>query len=254
MNTDIRIELSFKGHRKRKKLKLLLGPGSTDFLIDLWLNTAVNHPKGILTGMNEIDIALEAGWEEDPGKFVDALLECRLLDRLDDGTYQLHDWEDHQPWVVHAEERSKQAAEAARIMWDKKRGKSKPKAGSKRGACGEHAGRNAPSPSPSPSPIPYKLSKYLFDCILDQNPNSKLHACENGDREKTILHWYEDIEKLIRIDKQDPEIVEKVIKFATHDKFWKGNILSGAKLREKWDTLVVKADGNTDNDKSGYLD
>ena len=35
MNSDIRLAVSFRGHRKRKRLRLLLGPGSTDYLIDL---------------------------------------------------------------------------------------------------------------------------------------------------------------------------------------------------------------------------
>lgn len=32
MNSDIRLAVSFRGHRKRKRLQLLLGPGSTDYL------------------------------------------------------------------------------------------------------------------------------------------------------------------------------------------------------------------------------
>ena len=34
-NTDIRIAVSFRGHRKRRKLRMLLGAGSTDYLVDL---------------------------------------------------------------------------------------------------------------------------------------------------------------------------------------------------------------------------
>ena len=30
MNSDIRLAVSFRGHRKRKRLRLLLGSGSTD--------------------------------------------------------------------------------------------------------------------------------------------------------------------------------------------------------------------------------
>ena len=72
MNSDIRLAVSFRGHRKRKRLRLLLGPGSTDCLIDLWIATAMTHPSGVLHGMDEIDIALEAGWEGDPQQFVAA--------------------------------------------------------------------------------------------------------------------------------------------------------------------------------------
>ena len=44
MNTDIRISVSFKGHRKRKKLKLYLkDDGATEYLIDLWISVATDR-------------------------------------------------------------------------------------------------------------------------------------------------------------------------------------------------------------------
>lgn len=84
----------------------------------------------------------------------------------------------------------------------------------------------------------YKLSECLFNLILKNNSHSRLHACQNGDKEKTIQRWAQDIDKLIHIDHQKPSTVEEVIRFATRDNFWGANILSGSKLREKWDTLV----------------
>jgi hypothetical protein len=89
MNTGIKIAVSFRGHRKRKKLRMLLGPDSTDYLLDLWLSTAMNYPSGLLAGMDEIDIALEAGWEGEAEKFVSALVNCGFLDRREDGIYFL---------------------------------------------------------------------------------------------------------------------------------------------------------------------
>ena len=86
MNSDIRLAVSFRGHRKRKRLRLLLGAGSTDCLIDLWIATAMTHPSGILQGMDEIDIALEAGWEGDPQKFAAALVECGFLSNREETT------------------------------------------------------------------------------------------------------------------------------------------------------------------------
>ncbi|HAO33701.1 MAG TPA: hypothetical protein DCQ84_12215, partial [Candidatus Competibacteraceae bacterium] len=90
MNTDIRIAVSFCNHRKRRKLKLVIGDNSTDYLIDLWLSTAMNHPDGRLIGMDETDIALAAGWDKDPAFFVEGLIRCGLLDRDHDGTYAIH--------------------------------------------------------------------------------------------------------------------------------------------------------------------
>ncbi|MCK8604397.1 hypothetical protein [Desulfoferrobacter suflitae] len=100
MNPDIRISISFKGHRKRRKLKALLGPDATDYLLDLWIGAAVSRPEGVLRGYSLLDIALEAGWEGDPEEFVGKLVQVGFLDVLEDGTYALHDWEEHQPFVV----------------------------------------------------------------------------------------------------------------------------------------------------------
>lgn len=121
MNTDIRIAVSFRNHRKRKRLRLLLGPGATDYLLDLWIATAMNHPDGVLSGMDETDIALEAGWEGDPAEFCRALLECKFMDQDEGGVYFLHDWEDHQPWVVKAEARSEKARNAVNARWEQEK-------------------------------------------------------------------------------------------------------------------------------------
>ena len=118
MNSDIRLAVSFRGHRKRKRLRLLLGAGSTDCLIDLWIATAMTHPSGILQGMDEIDIALEAGWEGEPQTFVAALMECGFLEKAENGVYALHDWSDHQGYAIHAERRKANARNAAAARWN----------------------------------------------------------------------------------------------------------------------------------------
>ncbi len=83
-----------------------------------------------------------------------------------------------------------------------------------------------------------KLAELLFSEIIKENPKSRLWNHNNGTKQKTITGWAKDIEKLIRLDKQEPSTVEEVILFATHDNFWGANILSGKKLRDKWDTLT----------------
>ena len=138
MNSDIRLAISFRGHRKRKRLRLLLGPGSTDYLIDLWIAVAMSHPNGILHGMDETDIALDAGWEGEPQALVQALLECGFLEKTAEG-YALHDWADHQAYVIHAERRKAQARNAAAARWKEPDGKDTPE------ECCLHADSNAPS-------------------------------------------------------------------------------------------------------------
>jgi len=90
-----------------------------------------------------------------------------------------------------------------------------------------------------------RLGNLLFSEIIKQNSKSRLANLNTAAKEKTITGWALDIEKLIGIDKQEPSTVEEVIFFATHDDFWGANILSGRKLREKWDTLTRRMNGNT---------
>jgi hypothetical protein len=98
------------------------------------------------------------------------------------------------------------------------------------------------------------LGSVLFEEIIKANPYSKLKAQTPKQKDTTITRWAKDIEKLLRIDKQDPSIIEEVIKKATHDDvFWGRNILSGDALRRNWDRLthqfVTKKPENTFTEK-----
>ncbi len=88
------------------------------------------------------------------------------------------------------------------------------------------------------NPDALRLAKILFSEIIKENPKSRLLNQNNGTKQKTIAGWAKDIEKLIRLDCQEPSTIGEVILFATHDNFWGANILSGKKLRDKWDTLT----------------
>jgi hypothetical protein len=257
MNTDIRLLVSFRGHRKRKRLKLRLGAGSTDYLIDLWLSAAEDRPEGILYDWDETDIALAADWPGEPSELVEALLECKWLD-YDNGTYSLHDWEEHQSWASGAKARSLKAKKAAAARWEKRLGKSK-NATSNAQALPKDAQSNAPSPSPSPSPSvrdtdvsltlsekppktkkpleheadAYRLSALLRSRILINNEKAKTP--------KDLRKWAEDIDKMIRLDNRTPEEVENMIYFSQQDTFWQTNILSAGKLRDQFDQLWLKA-------------
>lgn len=132
-------------------------------LMDLWLNTAQNRPKGILTGMDETDIALDAQWPGDPTQFCKALIDVGFLDKGKDGTYSIHDWRDHQPFAYFAEERVRRAKELAAIRWGKKddgikQALKQDDAEGIRDACGTQSLGNAPSPNPNPSPKNTTLS------------------------------------------------------------------------------------------------
>lgn len=58
----------------------------------------------------------------------------------------------------------------------------------------------------------------------------------------TVQRWAQDIDKLIRLDKRTPEEIRAVILWCQSPGcFWVSNILSGAKLREKFPTLLSQS-------------
>ena len=80
---------------------------------------------------------------------------------------------------------------------------------------------------------PYLLAKFLEGCIVENN--SKFPQSE-----KQRQRWAKDIDLMLRIDKIDADDVATVIEWCQNDNFWHSNILSGKKLREKYQQLVMK--------------
>lgn len=78
---------------------------------------------------------------------------------------------------------------------------------------------------------------------LMQRNDPKVKIPENLDT------WFLEADRLIRLDKREKDEVLKVITFSQADPFWKSNILSMGKLREKYTQLKLKMEGN--NGKSG---
>ena len=91
-----------------------------------------------------------------------------------------------------------------------------------------------------------ELSELLLTSHRKEFPD---YLSGNSDNQikKKINGWAADIEKLIRIDKKDPEIIRQVILWVkTPGRFWFHNIESGAKLRKQFERLYgeMKTSGN----------
>ena len=151
MNTDIRLAVSFLSHRKRKKLQKRLGAEGVLAFIDLLLSSAMHRPKGIFYKMTTEDIALDAQWEGDPNEFVTTLLDVGFLATNQDGEFYIHDWDVHNSFAAHADERSEQARRAVQVRWKKEKGEREYEQYTKRIRSVENS--NTPSPSPTPIPI-----------------------------------------------------------------------------------------------------
>lgn len=79
-----------------------------------------------------------------------------------------------------------------------------------------------------------RLSELLFSKIKSRNEKHK---------EPNFQAWGKHIDLMIRADKRTPVEIDRVICWCQEDCFWQNNILSTAKLREKFDALVLKMVG-----------
>lgn len=79
--------------------------------------------------------------------------------------------------------------------------------------------------------IYYQLASFFLEQIRNNNPDFKqpnLHA------------WSDDIRKMMEIDKRTEEQVRYLMKWVQKDEFEMVNVLSPAKLRKRYDQLVLK--------------
>lgn len=82
----------------------------------------------------------------------------------------------------------------------------------------------------------YRLSVLLYEFMKLNNPNVK---------KADLQSWSKNIDLMIRVDKKNPKDIERVIAWCQKDSFWKSNILSTGKLRDKYDQLFVKMNATT---------
>jgi hypothetical protein len=83
-----------------------------------------------------------------------------------------------------------------------------------------------------------QLTQLLIDKMIENNPLSSIIRRLTPKRQEV---WIDECRKLREIDKRSFEQIEQIIIFSQDDSFWKSNILSMPKLREKFDQLWLKA-------------
>jgi hypothetical protein len=80
-----------------------------------------------------------------------------------------------------------------------------------------------------------KCVSYLIKTVKEEMPNAKL-----PDTDEQIDKWCDSIEKMVRIDKRNQTDIWATLEFARTDTFWKPNIRSTNKFREKYETLYLQ--------------
>lgn len=89
------------------------------------------------------------------------------------------------------------------------------------------------------------LTKLLVKMMLQNNPNARIPKTE-----KQKERWIDSLEKIHRLDGYSYDQIKKAIIWSQNNDFWKANILSTKKLREKMPTLVLQMDRNQSKPQS----
>jgi predicted phage replisome organizer len=108
----------------------------------------------------------------------------------------------------------------------------------------EEENREDKNNGPEIRPEIKELTEYLFEQIKSHSNPPKWNSSP-----PKLQNWYDDIEKLNRIDKIDVEQIKRVVTWSTKHNFWKSNILSGNSLRKHFDKLSIQMQnkGNKNN-------
>jgi hypothetical protein len=79
------------------------------------------------------------------------------------------------------------------------------------------------------------LTRLLAKLMLQNNPNARIPKAE-----KDAQKWIAEMERIHRLDGYSYDEIKQAIIWCQNDEFWKSNILSTKKLREKMPTLVLQ--------------
>ena len=83
----------------------------------------------------------------------------------------------------------------------------------------------------------YKMAVYFFQRVEKvANDAGISHLIKKSNMQT----WADDMRKLIDIDEVDKQLAKEVMDWVTADSFWRTNVLSAKKLREKFMELAIK--------------
>lgn len=131
----IQVEDTIRDHDKIFKLSDTLGVSDAHaigLMVCLWVWASSNAPDGDLTNFPPRAIAAAAKWDKtgakSAGRFYDALLEARLLERLEDGRIVIRNWDKHASLIMDYidQQREKTNARVKRYRERKKSKKAAP--------------------------------------------------------------------------------------------------------------------------------
>jgi len=192
----------------------------------------------------DVTLLVEAGLWHLPGHA------CEFCPQPDAGKVYVHDYTEHNRTSDGVKRASEAGKKGAKALWEKKRAAQNPDADRMPTAYGSHS-----EPESDSSEIAMAREKERkreeeakasspetvrpdIDGII-QGFSELLKA--NDVKHKPGKNWHDAARLLIDKDGYTPEQIMYVARFATTDEFWKSNILSIPKLRDKFESLKIKA-------------
>lgn len=238
---------------KFKKLKRRLGLPQFSVqgvLTAIWGITARDTPAGDIGRHSNEDIAAAIEWSGDADDLVEALVSTGWLDESEEYRLVVHDWHDHCPTYIKGN-MAKHGKEFASNSPTKEIAKEPTKQPAKEGAratCSEHPptkssqvrasqvqpsqGKDSSSRSNKFDEADMATAEWMDSQLLEANPTRK---------PPNLKAWANSIRLMRERDKRSDEQIRWLFQWAQADSFWRANILSPEKLRQKWDQLVMKA-------------
>jgi hypothetical protein len=189
----------------------------------------------------------------------DALVMAGLwVDEGDD--YRFHDWDVFQPSAAEekrrrediSRKRSEAGRKGAQAKWEKERAAGKDGKPDGNTVTTDQQPESKPMAPSRPVPSRPEEETLLSDADApDAEPGFSedvIGLCdylaekvrENGNKAKVGKTWHQAMDRLMRLDGYTPDQVRQVIDWSQADEFWQGNIMSAAKLREKFDMLKTR--------------
>jgi phage replication O-like protein O len=83
----------------------------------------------------------------------------------------------------------------------------------------------------------FKMAVYFHDKV---SAVAKEAGVEHLIRKANLQSWADDFRKLVEKDGVDKRLIKNIMDWVTQDDFWKTNVLSAKKLREKFSALANK--------------
>jgi hypothetical protein len=164
VNTDIRLDVTLPTHPKFVRLRRKCGPRSMEHLVRFWLEVAKAKWSGVLEGWGCEDIEAAADWDGEAGMFCRSMIEVGMLEDKE-GTYSVHDWGVHQPFVANYEDRREKKSAAGKASAESRKSKFGTAQPNRWPNTSEHTPNTCSDSSehirtdPTPCPSPFLESK-----------------------------------------------------------------------------------------------